>query len=91
MKKLFAVLLLIGCATTNQGGSAEGECPKRMTELEQRSGWVQCRAECASWGRNIVEFDSECRCICTQPVHQGTPYAPPSKTATPGKTPNTQI
>lgn len=90
-----ALLALAACATVAPSGNSPeydnpGPCPSEMTEQQQRSGYYQCRAECASWGRNIVEFDSHCRCICTQPVHPGSP-TPDLKKATPGKTPNTQI
>lgn len=91
MKKLLAlVLLTVSCVTIPSDGDMTDlpGCPARLSDEEQRSGFVQCRAMCASYGRDIVEFNHECKCVCTQPLK---PKSPLVKPATPGQSPNTQI
>lgn len=90
MKKVLAAVLLSGCISIPSNGDMTElpGCPAHLSDEEQRSGFVQCRAMCASYGRDIVEFNHECKCVCTQPVK---PKSPLVKPATPGKSPNTQI
>ena len=100
MKKLFlAALLVIGCATvsplTNQQQYEMDTCPNLMTEEQQLSGAIRCRAMCSSEGRDMALYDDNCKCFC-QPASRSRGDLPPStapqhKKATPGQSPNTQI
>jgi hypothetical protein len=67
---IMLALVLSGCAHVSDYDSAP-TCPTHMTEEQKASGRVQCRAECASWARDMIEFDDECRCICAQPHRVG--------------------
>jgi len=63
MRLIALLCLLMGCATAKYDEAAS--CPgPNMTEPEYKSGYVRCRAECASWGRDIYAYDDACRCIC---------------------------
>lgn len=83
MKKLILVALMFtACATTRLDyGNPAAKCPSPMSEDQAASGRVQCRAECASWARDMVIFDDECHCICTPAPTQSSPY----KSPTPGR------
>ena len=68
MKYLFcAVLLTMACATVSDNPYAYNEmdsCPSRMSDEQQYSGVVRCRAMCSSYGRDFAEYDAQCRCWC---------------------------
>lgn len=57
------VLLLTGCATIRPITNAD-PCPNYMDGDQMRSGAVQCRAMCASYGRELEAFLDDCRCVC---------------------------
>lgn len=60
--RLLFILLCLSCATVP---TADGDCPRSMTDAEQRDGYYRCRAECASWGRDVIEYRRDCACVCT--------------------------
>jgi len=62
MKRILAVLMLAACATIPAGD--EPPCPYPMSEDQLRSGVMQCRALCSSWGRDIDHFRTDCKCVC---------------------------
>lgn len=63
MRALFLVFLLMGCVRNFSFETMEF-CPAHMTEEQERSGYIRCRALCSSYGRDVYKFDEECKCRC---------------------------
>jgi hypothetical protein len=69
-------LLLVACATAIPNPYAHNElveCPAQMTREQAESGIVRCRAECASWNRDMMQYTYDCKCVC-KPAVGASPY-----------------
>lgn len=72
------LLLLIGCVR-NFSWSELSSCPAYMDEEQKKSGYVRCTAMCSSYGRDVYEFDSECKCRCMPEGRVTSPNRPAQK------------
>lgn len=73
MKAVILICLLSACATVNPYAYEESErCPEVMSDSQIKSGEVRCRAMCASYARDYVQFAEDCKCFCAPPGGQHT-------------------